>query len=180
MTTNYTYMFWAPTMIRDGLHVSDMATGVITGIIALVAMLTILGVGGSSDRSGERRVHAAVCAAVSGLGCLGVALIDQPLARVVALALVFIGIEGFLSPFWCVPASLLHGSAAAAAIALVNAIGNTGGFVGPYVVGVLKDATGSTNGSFLALGAITLGAAALCLMLRSRAAAGGAHRVTAS
>jgi nitrate/nitrite transporter NarK len=63
------------------------------------------------------------------------------------------------------PATFLHGTAAAAGIALVNALGATGGFVGPYAVGLLKDATGSTAGSLVGLAATALVTGALCLAL---------------
>jgi nitrate/nitrite transporter NarK len=63
--------------------------------------------------------------------------------------------------FWTMPAALLSGTAAAAGIALINSIGNIGGFVGPYLVGLVKDATGSTDGGLVALALILLGGAVL-------------------
>ena len=62
--------------------------------------------------------------------------------------------------FWTMPAALLSGTAAAAGIALINSIGNLGGFVGPYLVGLMKDATGSTDGGLLTL-AVILGIGAV-------------------
>ena len=93
----------------------------------------------------------------------------HPYARVLALALVPVGVYGFLAPFWVLPATLLHGTAAAAGIALVNALGTTGGFVGPYAVGLLKDATGSVAGACVGLSFTALVTAALCLVLGRRA-----------
>lgn len=157
----YGFVFWAPTLIRDGLRVSTTATGLITGAIAGVAALAMLGTGWSSDRMGERVGHATVCILVSGAGCVAAALSPSPLARVGGLALVFIGVEGSLPPFWCVPIAVVRGSAAAAAIGLVNAVGTTGGFAGPYVIGLLKEATGGTTGAFLGLAGLSLAGAAL-------------------
>ncbi len=71
-----------------------------------------------------------------------------------------------LPPFWCLPSMLLTGSAAAAGIALVNALGNTGGFVGPYVVGFVKEKTGGTTGSFLALAGVGALLAIVCVLLK--------------
>jgi ACS family tartrate transporter-like MFS transporter len=102
---------------------------------------------------------------------VGAGLLPHPVARVLALALVPVGMYGFQPPFWCLPAMLLRGSAAAAGIALVNAVGSTGGFVGPYAVGLLKEATGGTSGAFVALSALASGAAMLCLVLGRWAAA---------
>jgi ACS family tartrate transporter-like MFS transporter len=65
---------------------------------------------------------------------------------------------------------LLRGSAAAAGIALVNSVGNLGGFAGPYAVGWLKDNMGGTTGAFLGAATLGLATAALCLVLRRRAA----------
>jgi len=168
MTTHYGYVFWAPTIIREALHADNMTTGFVTGGIACVATGVMLAVGASSDSKGERYFHASACLVVAALGCTIAALLPHPLARVAGLALVPIGIYGFLAPFWCLPTALLRGTAAAAGIAFVNSIGNTGGFVGPYVLGVLKDKTESTTGSFVMLALMALTAAVLCLVLRGR------------
>ena len=170
ITTQYGYIFWAPTMIRDALHVSDTTTGLITGGIACVAAAVMLAVGASSDRTGERFFHASACAVLAALGCVSAALLPHPLARVAGLALVPIGVYGFYAPFWCVPTALLRGTAAAAGIALVGSLGHVGGFVGPYLVGLLTDTTGSTTGALLGLASLALVAAALCLVLRRQAA----------
>ena len=171
VTVSYGYVFWAPTLIRDALQASNVMTGWVTGGIAATAAAVMVLVGASSDRTGERAFHAASCVALAGIGCVSAALLASPLARIAGIALIPIGVYGFLAPFWCLPTSLLRGSAAAAGIALVNSIGNTGGFVGPYVFGLLKDATGSTTGAFLGLASLALLAAAMCLMLRRQARA---------
>jgi MFS family permease len=75
-----------------------------------------------------------------------------------------------LPVLFCLPTMLLYGTAAAAGIALINAISSTGGFAGPWFVGALKDATGGVTGSFLTLAALGVLAAALCLLLRRQAA----------
>jgi ACS family tartrate transporter-like MFS transporter len=172
LTTHYGYIFWGPSIIREALHASNAMTGLITGGIACAGAIVMIGVGASSDRTGERFVHAAACVGLIALGYASAALATNPIGRVAALALVPIGVDGFFAPFWCTQTLLLRGSAAAAGIALVNSIGNTGGFVGPYVLGVLKDATGSTTGAFLGLATLALVASALCLVLRQ---AGTAH-----
>jgi MFS transporter, ACS family, tartrate transporter len=172
ITTQYGYTFWAPTMIRDALHTSNTATGLITGGIACVGAGVMLAIGASSDRTGERFFHAAGCAVLAALGCVSAALLTHPVAQVAGLALVPIGVYGFYVPFWCLPTALLRGTAAAAGIALVGSLGHVGGFVGPYLVGLLTDATGSTTGALLGLGFLALGAAAMCLVLRRQAAVG--------
>jgi ACS family tartrate transporter-like MFS transporter len=170
VTTQYGYTFWAPTMIRDTLQTSNTTTGLITGGIAFVAAGVMLAVGVSSDRKGERFVHASACAVLAALGCVSAALLPHPLARVVGLALVSIGVHALYGPFWCVPTALLRGTAAAAGIALVGSLGHVGGFVGPYVLGLLTDTTGSTTVALLGLASLALIAAALCFVLRRQAA----------
>src|SRR5262245_8319533 len=167
MTANYGYVFWAPSIIRDALQVSDTNTGINTGGIAAAATIVMVAVATSSDRREERSFHAAACLVLAAAGWAGAALLPHPVARVAALALVPMGIYGFIAPFWCLPSTLLRGAAAAAGIALINSIGNTGGFVGPYVLGVFKDATGSVKGAFLGLAILALAAGILCLVLLS-------------
>ena len=170
MTSHYGYLFWAPTIIRDQLHANSTNVGLITGGIACIAASVMLVVGASSDRTGERFVHAAACLALAALGYVGAALLADPTARVASLALVPAGVYGFLAPFWCLPSAILRGVAAAAGIAFVNSFGNLGGFVGPYALGALRDATGSTTGALLGLAAMASGAGVLCLVLRRQAA----------
>jgi MFS transporter, ACS family, tartrate transporter len=179
LTTGYTYVFWAPITIRDALHAGNLATGLITGVIACATAATILAVGASSDRTGERCLHAAGCVTLSALGCVGAALLPTPLGRVAALALVHMGDQAFGVAFWCLPSMLLRGSAAAAGIALVNSVGNLGGFAGPYIAGWVQDATGSTRGAFLGLALPALLAAALMLALRRQAAFAAPRRLAA-
>jgi MFS transporter, ACS family, tartrate transporter len=169
VTTQYGYTFWAPTMVRDALQTSNTTTGLITGGIACVAACVMLAVGASSDRTGERFLHASACAVLAAFGCVSAALLPHPLARVAGLALVSIGVHAFYAPFWCVSTALLRGTAAAAGIALVGSLGHVGGFVGPYVLGLLTDTTGSTTVALLGLASLALTAAAMCFVLRRQA-----------
>jgi ACS family tartrate transporter-like MFS transporter len=170
ITTQYGYTFWAPTMIRDALQASNTTTGLITGGIACAGAGMMLAVGANSDRTGERYFHASGCAILAAVGCVSAALLPHPLARLAGLALVPVGVYGFYPPFWCLPTALLRGTAAAAGIALVGSLGHVGGFVGPYVVGLLTDTTGGASGALLGLGCLSLSAAALCLVLRRQSA----------
>ena len=171
MLSSYSYAFWAPTIVRDAIGASSLAVGLVTGAMGALATVTMIAVGAHSDRTGERGMHAALCMVVAAVGWLGAGLLPHPYARMIALALVPAGVYGFLAPFWVMPATLLQGTAAAASIALVNALGATGGFVGPYAVGLLKDATGGTAGSCVGLSVTALATAALCLILGRRATA---------
>lgn len=169
MLSAYSYAFWAPTIVREAIGASNLAIGLITGAMGALATVAMIVVGAHSDRTGERGRHAAACMVVAAVGWLGAGLLPHPYARMLALALVPAGVYGFLAPFWVMPATLLRGTAAAAGIALVNALGATAGFVGSYAVGLLKDATGSTAGSCVALSVAAFVTAVLCIVLgRSR------------
>jgi MFS family permease len=165
-TAGYAYLFWGPTLIRGALHTTNAATGWLTGGIAALCAIGMLIVGASSDRTGERALHAAACATVAALGCAGAGLLGTPALRIASLALAEVAVISFLAPFWCLPTMLLSGSAAAVGIALVNAIGNVGGFVGPNVIGFLQTATGGDTGAFLCLAAMALVAAGICVGMR--------------
>lgn len=169
LTASYGYAFWAPTVVRDALHSSNFVTGAIVGLFAVLAACFGLLMGASADRTGEPALHSAIGAGVIAVGYAGAALMPTPILRIASLALVTIGVSGFHPGFWCLPGMLLRGTSAAAGIAFVNAVGNIGGFVGPTVIGFVKDATGSTNGAFLMLAVLPVIAAAVLLLLRRRA-----------
>jgi len=166
------YTYWAPIVIRDTLHTSNMATGLIAGLFACLAAAGMLGVSVSSDRTGERCLHAGGCSVLTSFGYIGAALLPSPPAQMAAFALVSVGTVSYLPAFWCLPAARLRGSAAAAAIAAVNSVGNVGGVVGPTIVGRVKDATGGTTISLLALAGFALVAAGLLLVMRHKASDG--------
>ncbi len=170
LTAGYGYTFWSPTVIRDTLHTTDTQTALLTAGIAIVSMLGMLAIGASSDRKRERCYHSAVSGALIAIGFTGAALLPQPILRIVFLGVVLVGANAMLPPFWCLPSMLLSGSAAAVGIALINALGNTGGFVGPYVIGFVKDKTGGTTGSFLALAGVGALLAVLCVLLKRQTA----------
>jgi ACS family tartrate transporter-like MFS transporter len=102
-----------------------------------------------------------VPALVGVAGFLLAANVRSPLLGLLALCLAAIGIWGTLGAFWAMPTSFLHGAAAAAGIALINSIGNVGGFVGPYALGWMREATGDFKSGILLLAAGLGGAAVL-------------------
>lgn len=160
------YISWAPTLVRDALGTRDTTTGLVIAGIALVAGALYPISGRLSDRRGERCGQAAFGLALQCAGCVGVALFPNPLLRVLALALIPMGLPVFMAPFWCLPSKFLQGPSAAAGIALINTIGTIGGFFGPSIVGVLKQATGGDTGAFLGLAALALAGSLLCQALR--------------
>jgi len=122
-------------------------------------------VGWSSDRRMERRYHAAISLLLGGLAYLSLSGMHSPLVTVVLLSLLAIGYFSSLSPFWALPGEFLTGFSAASGIALINSVGNLGGFVGPYVVGFISQKTGTLYGGLAFAGFSMLVAATLVVFL---------------
>jgi MFS transporter, ACS family, tartrate transporter len=163
------YISWAPTLVRDALGTRDTTTGLAIAAIAVVAGALYPISGRLSDRRGVRCGQAAFGLALQFAGCAGVALFPHSLLRVLALALIPMGLPVFMAPFWCLPSKFLRGPSSAAGIALINTVGTIGGFFGPSIVGVLKQATGGDTGAFAGLAVLALAGSLLCYALRKAA-----------
>ena len=160
------YVLWAPTFVRDALGTSNTATGFITGSIALLAAVVYPLAAMASDRWDERCGLAALGLALNCAGCIGAALFPHSLLRVASLVVIALGSPLFMTSFWCLPTKFLKGASAAAGIALISAIGSSGGFFGPSLIGFLKQTTGSDLGAFLGLAALALLGGLVCAGLR--------------
>ena len=119
-----------------------------------------------SDRTQERRWHAAVPAILGGVALLVVGRVSSPALSIALLALMAIGVDSFFGPFWSLPSKFLTGFAAASGIAVINSVGNLGGFVGPMVIGTIRDRTGSTSVGLAIVGVSMIVSAVLVLGLR--------------
>jgi nitrate/nitrite transporter NarK len=124
-------------------------------------------VGRHSDRTGERKLHVAACAITAAVGLLlAVAFRDNLWMLVLSFAICQMGQRSVMSVFWAIPPVFLTGTAAAAGIALINAVGNLGGFFGPSMMGWVRDLTGGYSGGLLVLAAALLVEAVLVVSLR--------------
>ena len=164
-TAGYAYLFWGPLLIRETLQTSNMMIGLWEAAIAVLSARSMLLVEAHSDKTGERTGHAAICATFVALGCVSAAVSVNPYAKIASLILMQVLVISFLAPFWCIPTLLLSGSSAAIGIALVNAIGNVGAFIGPTAIGFLRTRTGGDTGAFLGLGAMAAIAAVIIFLL---------------
>ena len=90
---------------------------------------------------------------------------QTPAWALTTLSLAAFGIWGTLGPFWAMPTALLRGSAAAGGIALVNSVGNVGGFAGPYLMGWIREASSGFSAGLLTLAAILVAGAAIAISL---------------
>jgi ACS family tartrate transporter-like MFS transporter len=145
---------------------SNFEVGMITAIPYAVAAVGMVLVGRHSDRTGERHIHLALPAVVGALGFLAVTRTGSTELLVTALSLTAFGVLGWLGPFWAMPTALLRERAAAGGIALINSMGAVGGFVGPYLIGDIKQRTGSFTPGLLVLAAFLLAAVVIVLVLR--------------
>ncbi len=137
--------FWLPTIISDmGIH-SPVKIGLLGAIPYAIAAIGMVLAGRSADKRREYRWHVSGAAFLGAAGLLAsVLLAHWPLLAVAGLSLAALGILTALPLFWALPTHYLRGAAAAAGIAIINSFGNLAGFASPYLIGFIKDATGST------------------------------------
>jgi D-galactonate transporter len=160
----YGISFWLPTLVKASGVSSSLDVGLLTMIPYGVAAIAMVMIGRSSDKTKERRWHVAVPAIVGAAGLVISTFVPhQPVFAVASLTLATVGIFGALSQFWTIPPAFMGGAAAAAGIAIINSVGNLAGFVSPYVVGWIKDATKSTDIGLYCVAASLIAAAAIIL-----------------
>ena len=161
----YGYSFWAPLVVKSLTGSSDLGVGLILGAISAVTIISMMLNGAHSDHTHERPLHVAVPLLISGAGFFGCAVLRQPIFAVFFLALVPIGHCAAYGPFWSMPSRFLTGAPAAAGIALVVTIANVGGFVGPTIIGAMKDRFGTHGPAFMVLGGCAIVSALLAMAL---------------
>ena len=165
-TVSYGVSMWLPNLIKSLGGMNNFTIGVLSAIPYVAAAITMVFVGLSSDRSGERRWHAAV-PALAGAIAIGLAGGTTSLATAVALvSIAVVGVFSMMGPFWAMPTALLSATTAAAGIALINSVGNLGGFFGPYIIGVVRTSTGQFRGGLLVVAAALAMSGALVLTIK--------------
>jgi ACS family tartrate transporter-like MFS transporter len=164
----YGISFWLPQILQVSSGYSSAMVVLLSAIPYISATIGLVVVGSHSDRSGERRWHVAVPCLIGATGFVLTVLAPQtPAFALTTLSIAAFGIWGTMGPYWTLPTAFLRGTAAAGGIALVNSIGNLGGFVGPYLVGWIRDATGRFTVGLLALAAILVIGAAIVLSVKT-------------
>jgi MFS family permease len=146
--------FWLPTIIKATGVTHPIEIGLLTAIPYGVGALVMIPVSRRSDRLQERRWHVAGSAFAGGLGLLASVLVaHNTFLALAAMTVATAGIVTSLPLFWSLPYARLGGVAAAAGLALINSIGNLGGFVGPNILGLFSAATHHTEGGVMVLAA---------------------------
>jgi ACS family tartrate transporter-like MFS transporter len=155
---------WLPIIVEPLAGGRPLRVGVLAALPYAAAIGGLVTVGRSSDRTGERRWHVALPAFLAA-GALAIgAAARSPEALLAALCVAAFGIWGALGPFWALPPTFLRGYGAAAGIALVNSVGNLGGFFGPTIMGFLRERTGGFGPGLGALAAALAAAGGLVLL----------------
>jgi ACS family tartrate transporter-like MFS transporter len=164
---SYGLTLWIPQIVRGISGAGDLAVGFISALPYIAAAAAMLLVGASSDRSGERFLHVAIPSFIGAVGFAASAFLLSPVPGMIALTIAAVGDLSTRGPFWALPARFLTGSSLAAGIALINTAASLGGFVGPYAVGLLREATGGFTAPMLMLAGLLALAGVLTLLLRN-------------
>src|SRR3979409_2372117 len=151
----YGMQFWLPQIVK-AFGFSNAQTGFVTAVPYLFGTVAMILWARHSDATRERVMHvgAPLLLTAVALGVCG--YMDNPYVTMVALIVAAIGIFGTFAVFWTLPTAWLSGTAAAGGVRLVNSIGNLAGFGGPYLIGWVKEATGSTSTGLLVLALLPL------------------------
>jgi MFS family permease len=164
-------LFWLPSATEHFKKLSSLHTGIVYTFPFIIGAIFLLVVARHSDKTRERRMHAA---AAMGLGGTFILLAVAAIPYSLLLAFVFIilsgvGAYGPMGPFWAIPTETLPAKTVGSVMGFVNAIGNLGAYFAPLIVGYLNKTTGSFLSGFTYLGAITVLGAAFCFLLKPAA-----------
>ncbi len=163
--SSYGVAFFLPTIIK-GFGVNNVQTGLLSALPFVFGAVGMVLLGRASDRSQRRREFVCLSLLLAMIGVGGAGLASSPAVVLGLLCLGQIGVSAMPPLFWPLPSTFLAGTSAAAGIAAINSLGNLSGFFGPYVMGYLKDLTGSFTAGLLALAACALLGAIVVMLLR--------------
>jgi D-galactonate transporter len=165
----YIISFWVPTLIKQTGVTDPLHIGLLTAVPYIVAIVAMILTNAHADRVRERRWHTMIPMLLTAVGLVVTALaIHDTVIAMVGLTLAAAGASTCQSSFWTFPANLLAGAAAAAGIALINSVGNIGGFASTFVVGWMTDLTHSTSASLYLFAGLLVVAALLMLAIPAR------------
>jgi MFS transporter, ACS family, tartrate transporter len=164
VTATYGITFFLPLIVKThGLSV--MNTGFVTAIPYVIGTIGMVLWAQSSDRRQERRWHFVVACLLATVGLVAAGWAGSLTVAIAAMSVAAIGLYGSKPAFWPLPSAFLTGAGAAGGIAMVNSIGNLGGFVGPYIVGWISTSTGRYEDGLYFLAACALASAFIALMV---------------
>lgn len=166
-TGSYGLTYWVTQVLEKVSTLSHFTIVLLTAIPYAAAALSMIALGASSDRTGERILHVAIPTFIGAAGFAITGYLTALIPALVALTIAAMGDYSTRGPFWAMPGKFLSGTTAAAGIGFINSFAAIGGFVGPYAVGLLAKATGTLTAGMLMLAATLMIGATLTLNLRS-------------
>ncbi len=162
----YAINFWLPSIIKSLGFSDNLVIGWLSAIPYLLAAVFMLLVGRSADLRKERRWHLVVPMLMGAIGLvIAVNFATTPAIAILGLTIATMGALTGLPMFWPVPTAMLSAGAAAGGLALINSMGQMAGFLSPYIVGFVKDATGSTDVALYLLAAVIVAGSVLALRM---------------
>ena len=162
----YGITFWLPQIVKSFSGMSDFLVGCLAAIPWIAATVFMIISSKHSDTTRERRWHVALSAAAGAAGLISAGLATNPALELASLSLAAAGIWGTLGPFWAMSSESLAGAGAAAGIALINSVGNLGGFAGPYLIGWVRTRTNSFTWGLVVLALVLIAGAVVTLAAR--------------
>jgi ACS family tartrate transporter-like MFS transporter len=165
---SYGLSLWLPQVIKSIAGLSNLQIAVVVAVPYLVAAVAMVMSGRNSDKTGERALYVASGGFVAAAGLVLAAYASLTLATILGFVVAIVALNTMLGPFWAISTRFLAGTAAAGGIALINSIGNTGGFLGPYAIGLLKTYTGDFQAGVLVLAGAMAAAGTIALSFREK------------
>jgi D-galactonate transporter len=151
----YGMQFWLPTIVK-AFGFSNAQTGFVIAVPYLFGTVAMILWARHSDATRERVMHVGAPLLLTGIALGVCGYVTDPMTTMVVLTVAAIGVFCTFGVFWTLPTAWLSGTAAAGAIALINSVGNLAGFAGPYLIGWVKETTGSTSTGLLVLAVLPL------------------------
>jgi ACS family tartrate transporter-like MFS transporter len=162
----YAMSFYMPQAVKSlSGRYSNTAVGILVMVPHLAGLTAMILVSRSSDRRLERRYHAAIPAVAGGMALMMLGASSSPLLSITLWSFAAMGMYSFFGPFFSIPSRFLTGFSAASGIALINSVGNLGGFVGPSAIGALANGTRGIYGGLAFVGVSLFVSATLVLLL---------------
>jgi len=147
---SYGVGIWLPQIIKDA-RLSNLAVGFVTGGCYILASVAMIVWAAWVDRTGKKIFNLTMACLVASVGLVLAIVSGSFWVSLAWITLALAGITSARAIFWTIPTRFLTGIAAAGGLAFINSIGTLGGFVGPYAVGWLRDATGSFSAGLMAM-----------------------------
>ena len=163
----YANTFWLPTIVKQIPGTTDLSVGFLSAIPWVCAVFAMYFAAKWQDKAKSKRPLLVVALLVAAVGTLAAA-VATPVLALVFLAVAAMGFKSASPLFWTIPQSGLHPLVLAPAIAIINSLGNLGGFVAPFGFGIIKETTGSVVPGLFALAAASTLAAGLVYFLKER------------